>query len=77
MPTSSDATVGDASNQAHVFEARVALIAEDDVIARGNAERLCERDDLLRHLNVCARQSDDGRTVTDGTRMKALNGDRS
>lgn len=40
------------SNQPHPLEARVPLLADDDVIVHGNAERVCDRNDLLRHLGV-------------------------
>ena len=30
------------------------VLADDDVVVHRNAERLRHRDDLLRHLDVCA-----------------------
>jgi hypothetical protein len=34
----------------------VSRLADDDVVVRGDAERLRDRDDLLRHLHVNARR---------------------
>jgi hypothetical protein len=45
------------SNQVQPFQARVPLLADDDVIVHGNAERGRHRDDLLRHLDVGAGRS--------------------
>lgn len=39
-------------NQPQPLEAGMAVLADDDVIVHRNAERLCHRDDLLRHLDV-------------------------
>jgi hypothetical protein len=34
----------------------MAVLADDDVIVHRNAERVCHRDDLLRHLDVGMRR---------------------
>ena len=44
------------SNQLQPLEARVAFLADDDVVVHGNAERLGDLDDRLRHLDVGARR---------------------
>jgi len=43
-------------DQPQPLEAGVAVLADDDVIVDRNAERLCHRDDLLRHLDVGMRR---------------------
>lgn len=32
------------------------VFADDDVVMHGDAERLCDRDDLLRHLHIGVRR---------------------
>ena len=44
------------SNQLQPLEAGMAVLADDDVVVHGNAERLGDVDDRLRHLNVGARR---------------------
>ena len=44
------------SDQLQSLQARVPLLADDDVIVHGNAERLRHRDDLLRHLDIGVRR---------------------
>jgi hypothetical protein len=44
----------------------------NDVIVHGNAERLCDRDELLRYLDICLRRRRIARrTAIDRTRMGA------
>ena len=43
-------------NQLEPFQAHMAVLADDDVVVHGNAERSCHRDDLLRHLDVGMRR---------------------
>ena len=51
-----------ASNQLQRLEARVAVLADDDVVVHGNAERPGHVDDGLGHLDVRAR----GRRIAGG-----------
>jgi hypothetical protein len=44
------------SNQLQPLQAGMPFLADDDVIAHGDAERGSYRDDLLRHLDVGARR---------------------
>ena len=44
------------SNQLQPLEAGMAFLADDDVVVHRNAERLCDLDDRLRHLDVGARR---------------------
>lgn len=41
--------------QTQPLEARVTVLADDDVIMNGDAERLCRVDDHLRHVDIGAR----------------------
>ena len=43
------------SNQLQPLEARVAVLADDDVVVHGDAERAGDVDDRLRHLYVGVR----------------------
>ena len=43
-------------NQLQPLEARMAFLADDDVIVHRNAERLGDVDNRLRHLNIGARR---------------------
>lgn len=49
-------------NQPQSPQARVAILADDDVIVHGDAERLRYRDDAVRHVDVGAR----GRWIAGG-----------
>jgi hypothetical protein len=44
------------SNQPQPLQARVAVLADDDVVVHGDAERARHRDDRLRHFDVGARR---------------------
>jgi hypothetical protein len=50
------------SNQLQRLQARVAVLADDDVVVHGDAERPGDVDDRLRHLDVRAR----GRRIAGG-----------
>ena len=39
-------------NQPHPLQARVRVLADDDVVVHGNAERARDADDRLRHLDI-------------------------
>ena len=54
MTRSGQADMGHAhqSNQLQPLEARVAFLADDDVVVHRDAERFCDVDDRLRHLDV-------------------------
>ena len=54
------------SNQLQPLEARVPLLADDQVVVHGNAQRLGHLDDRLRHLDVGARR----RRITRGVIME-------
>jgi hypothetical protein len=41
-----------ASNQPQPLQARVAFLADDNVVVHGDAERLRHIDDLLGHLDI-------------------------
>jgi hypothetical protein len=43
-------------DQLQPFKTGMSVLADDDVVVHGDAERLCHRDDLLRHLDVGARR---------------------
>jgi hypothetical protein len=43
-------------DQLQPLQAGVSVLADDDVIVHGNAERLRHRDYLLRHLDIGARR---------------------
>src|SRR5690554_5985723 len=43
-----------ASNQPQALQACMPVLADDDVVMHGNAERLCHLNDRLRHLDVRA-----------------------
>jgi len=47
---------GNRLDQFKAFQARVAVFADDDMVVHGNAERLRDLDDRLRHLDVGARR---------------------
>ena len=40
------------SDEPHSFQARMPVLADDDVVMHGNAKRVCDLDDRLRHLDV-------------------------
>jgi len=42
------------SNQLQRLQARVAVLADDEVVVHRDAKRACDLDDRLRHLNVGA-----------------------
>ena len=47
---------GNRLDQFKAFQARVAVFADDDMVVHGNAERLCDVDNRLRHLDVGLRR---------------------
>jgi hypothetical protein len=57
FPASLRSSQGNApSNQLQSLQARVPILADDDVIVHGDAERSGDRDDLLGHLDVGLRR---------------------
>ena len=50
------------SNQPHPLQARMAVLADDDVVVHGNAEGSCDVDDGPGHLDVGLR----GRRIAAG-----------
>ena len=44
------------SDQPQPLEARMAFLADDDVIVHGNPERIGDADDRLRHLDIGGRR---------------------
>jgi hypothetical protein len=44
------------SNQLQRLQARVAVLSHDEVVVHRDAERACDLDDRLRHLDVGARR---------------------
>ena len=58
------------SNQLQSLEARVPILADDDVVVHRNPERLRHFDDRLRHLDVGAgRRWISGRVIVHETTM--------
>ena len=49
-------TTAEASNQPQPLEARVPVLADDQMVVHGNPERLCHLDDRLGHLVMCLRR---------------------
>ena len=43
-------------NQLHSFQTRMAVLADDDVVVHGNAERCCNLDDRLGHVDIRLRR---------------------
>ena len=57
-------------DQLHPLQARMPVLADDDVIVHGNAERVRDVDDCFRHLDIYLRRRPGCGSVLEAVRQK-------